>query len=536
MYKLLIVDDEPLVQIGIQSMIDWTAFDIQVIGCAVNGAQAFEIIQNQQPDIVLTDIKMPTMSGMELLKLCREANPHLPVFIFMTSYDEFSLVKEAIKYEALDYLIKLEIDASVLSDVLLRAIKKCQQYGNKPVTQTTSSLQSFYEKFMIRLLNNLFETTDQFSIQARELQLSFEAHNYTVVLCSLMDTQNRKMTKAQSLNLYMSAIQMAQNLINKHLDCYPVSLDPKRFCLIVKNMDAHSSISPHITQALDASLDMVYRYFNVRFYAGIGRSCTDPFLVCESYQDARQVLSQCNEDNPILFYKDMRDIDSTIKHRTFNLGVFRNDIRLAFESFDPDSFETTLDAIIDLFNDHPSVYLQAMDAASNILYLTLTLLPNSRETLDQLYAEENDGYRCLYTKTRTDGIIQWLITFKEGITYLLRTQHKTYKNHMIKSIQDYIDDHITDKLTLNDIASLFAISPNYLSILFKKTTSVGFNEYITSKKIAIAKLRLAETDQKIYEIAEELGFDSAFYFSKVFKKIEGIPPKEYSRQIHRHSS
>ncbi len=535
MYKLLIVDDEPLVQIGIKSMLDWSSLDISIIGCAGNGAEAFEIIQNQRPDIVLTDIKMPMMSGMELLKLCRETDPHLPVFIFMTSYDEFSLVKEAIKYEALDYLVKLEIDHDVLSDVLLRAIKKIQQYGNKPQSHSNNSIQVFYEKFMIRLLNNLFDTTDQFDIQARELQLKFEADNYTVVLCSLVDETERSMTKDQQLNLYFSAVQMVLNSTKKQLDCYPVSLDPKRFCLIVKANKPSDSATPDIVSALETSFDIVYRYFNIHIYAGIGRSCNDPILVCESYQDARQVLSQCTREQPILSYQELVDEEQIIKQRTFNLGVFRNDIRLAFESFDADSFETTLNAIIDLFSDHPSVYLQAMDAASNILYLTLTLLPNSRETLDTLFADENDGYRCLYTKTRTDGIIVWLKTFRDGITHLLKSQHKTYKNHMIKSIQDYIDDHITDKLTLNDIASLFAISPNYLSILFKKTTAIGFNEYITSKKIALAKLRLAETDQKIYEIAEDLGFESAFYFSKVFKKIEGIPPKEYSRQIQRQS-
>lgn len=94
-------------------------------------------------------------------------------------------------------------------------------------------------------------------------------------------------------------------------------------------------------------------------------------------------------------------------------------------------------------------------------------------------------------------------------------------------MKKYIKSHLSDKLSLNDVAALYGISPNYLSSLFKKYNNCGFSEYITECKIAQAKKMMNEENRKIYEIADMLGFESAFYFSKVFKKLEGISPSEY---------
>ncbi|MFR2486966.1 MAG: response regulator, partial [Hungatella sp.] len=111
MIKLLIVDDEPLVQIGIKSMINWEEYGIEVCGTAMNGANALDLIEEYSPEIVITDIRMPIMNGLELAKTCREKYGRIPLFIFLTSYEEFQLIKEAMTYEAVDYLIKLELSA-----------------------------------------------------------------------------------------------------------------------------------------------------------------------------------------------------------------------------------------------------------------------------------------------------------------------------------------------------------------------------------------------------------------------------------------
>ena len=124
MIKLLIADDEPLVLIGIKSMIKWEAFGIEICGTAMNGQSALEMIREYSPELVITDIKMPIMDGLKLVKTCREEMGSLPLFIILTSYEEFPLIKEALTYQVTDYLIKLELDENALSASVRRALSR----------------------------------------------------------------------------------------------------------------------------------------------------------------------------------------------------------------------------------------------------------------------------------------------------------------------------------------------------------------------------------------------------------------------------
>ena len=121
MVQLLIVDDEPLVQIGIRSMLNWESMGIEIAGTATNGRQAYDIILEKHPEIVITDIKMPIMDGMQLIEKC-QSQEHPPLFILLTSYEEFALVKQAISYQVLDYLVKLELTEDVLNAAIQKAL------------------------------------------------------------------------------------------------------------------------------------------------------------------------------------------------------------------------------------------------------------------------------------------------------------------------------------------------------------------------------------------------------------------------------
>ena len=109
MIKLLIVDDEPLVQIGIKSMISWADYGIEVCGTAMNGEAALKLIEEYSPELVITDIKMPIMNGLDLAKTCRDTYGPIPLFIFLTSYEEFQLIKQAMSYQAVDCLLYTSI-------------------------------------------------------------------------------------------------------------------------------------------------------------------------------------------------------------------------------------------------------------------------------------------------------------------------------------------------------------------------------------------------------------------------------------------
>lgn len=530
MTKLLIVDDEPLIQIGIKSMLPWASHGIEICGTAANGRQAFNLIETYSPEIVITDIKMPIMDGLELAKLCKERFGTFPLFIILTSHEEIHLLKEAIKYDIIDYLIKLELTEETLLASIQKALKIIEDNRHHlPSPLANSQINTFYDKFFISLLHNLFESEEHFKDTARTLGLDFSAENYSVTYCSILNVDTT-LSDNQLLNIYSSTIHMLQEILPKYLPCYISSLDMKYLSIIFCLSDVQTQqYKIKIKNALESAFSMIHKYFNVVIHASIGRNVTSPLKIVESYQDARQIYPYLNENLPILFFEDYSIPRENFTSNTFNMGLFKEDIKKAFEEYDATTLQGTLTSIIELFKGRPTKYLQAIDAASNILYLSLSLLQDGESILSEIFKETEAGYRSLYRQRNLNEVLTWLETLRDGLYHYLNSHQKNYKNRLVTQVKKYIDEHIEEKLTLSDIASEFGITPNYLSLLFKKHAEVGFSEYIAQKKIACAKTLMESGNLKVYEIADKLGFDSAFYFSKVFKKVEGCSPRDYKQ-------
>ncbi|BCJ95168.1 DNA-binding response regulator [Anaerocolumna cellulosilytica] len=531
MVKLLIVEDEPLVQIGIRSMVNWSDYGIEICDSAKDGIQGLASIEKYSPKIVITDIKMPQMDGLEMMKVCRERSKKLPVFIVLTSYEEFSLLKEAMKYQIVDYLIKIELNKEDLIEAVKKALEMVQEVQNLEYPDIATSIQSnqsFYDKFFIKLLLNLFESEHQKRMQANELNLDFQADCYVVCHNEIVEYSPmwEEEDKNRLLNLYSSTIQMIREMTKKLISCYVVSLDTKHFSVIFslsKEQEVHHKLL--LSKVLSQTYAMVHNYFNVNIRTSFGRPCHSPHHIPEAYQDARQIFALVTDTTPILFYENLSE--DTSSNYIFNMSLFRQDIIKAFEEFDTATLTNIFSQISDIFKNQQAYYLQAVDAASNILYLAISHLPNGEETVSAIFSEDPTGYRSLYKQTNVEQIIQWMFKLHKGLCQVLTEHRKNYKNHIVNNVKKYIDSHIEEKLTLTDVSSVFGISPNYLSQLFKKYNDMGFSDYITNNKIAKAKVLMAQGSLKLYEIADKLGFESSFYFSKVFKKVEGCSPRDY---------
>lgn len=414
MIKLLIVDDELLVITGIKSMLNWSKLGIEICGTATNGSGALAMIEKYQPELVISDIKMPIINGLELAKICNERYGKLPLFILLTSYEEFLFVKEAIKYDVVDYLIKLELDTDMLIASVNKALSILNEHQATLLADgniSSEAIHSFQENFFISLLNNSFENEGQIEYQMKELSLLLTSPYYVSCYCKVLDFENLNMSKEKRINLFESTLQMVREISSRYIPSYVVSLDMKHFSIIFC-LEGLANYNSSITEAIKKTSSMVKNYFNVTFFTSIGRPYNCLLSLCESYQEARKISSFLTKEKDIIFYEDF-----------------------------------------------------LADSSS--------------------------------------------------------------KNAFVIHVKKYIKDHIGERLTLNHVAEVFEISPNYLSSLFKKYNDIGFSEYISQMKISKAKSLMDNHNLKIYEIADQLGFDSAFYFSKVFKKVEGCSPSEY---------
>ena len=416
-YKILIADDEPLVQIGLKTMIDRDMPDFDVVGTAPNGNEAFNLIEKLHPDIVISDIKMPLMSGLELIAKSKEKYGSIPVFIILTAYEDFDMARSALSNEAVDYLVKIELAADSLKTALNKAITRVREHtagSGEPAGMDKRSIDEFRQKFAIKLLNNIITDRDIFFAQAAENKIDFSYNRYIAVYGRLCDHPGLK--EDSILTLYSSALSMTRDILQKYGSCYDVANDMRHFTFIFYfNEDvAVADAMEDINDGIENAIEMIDRYFSVDLRFGIGTTVTDPMDIHTSFEEAKAAEEYADDASPI-----------------------------------------------------------------------------------------------------------------KQFSHIAGANRRSGKDKLIASIQQYINDNIYDRIQLSDVAESFGLSSAYLSTIFKKSVDIGFSEYVYTKKIEKAKQMLLADDMKIYEVADALSFESAYYFSKVFKRVEGISPREW---------
>lgn len=413
MIKLLIADDESLVCVGVRSFLKWEELGVEVVGTAHNGRQASEMIESLRPDIVICDIQMPVKSGLDLLEECAEKYGNIPLFIMLTSFEDFEYARRAMKAQAVDYLTKLELNAETLRASVQKALGLLSRYQTYSAAEPDNSQKLLREKFFLQLYNNLFENEARFASMQREAKLDFSAPAYVAAICELAARDKPGAVPRDSAEARIRVREMAEETLGKKIPCYTSELDSVSFlitfCLPERSPSAQKEM---LEQALDKMIGMVKNYLNISLRVAVGHIVAEPRELTESYQSAKRVMRNTSEKSPLFFM-----------------------------------------------------------------------------------------------------------------------ERQSYARQLVRQIQQYILEHLGEKLSQNDVASEFNVSSGYLSQLFSKYMDIGFVEYITNARILAAKDMLAQSDMRINEIASALGFENAFYFSNVFKKSEGVSPREYRQKL-----
>lgn len=535
MIKLLAVDDEMLVLVGLKSMLDWKALGIEYAGTAHNGQQALEQIEEIRPDIVLIDINMPVKNGLQVAKECREKYGKLPVFIFLTSYEEFSFAQEAVSVQALDYLVKISLTPEKLQASIKKAIDQVKEIKMTMADPAEASdkrtesqdVSAYRDRFFIRLFNNYFENEEQSTSAAEELGIKFEPGKYVVVLCKTEIHSDKEMDSAQFSKLSDSVIQIAKETVNRFFPSFAVAVDVHNFALII--MKGSSSVQNSLLEeVLPKVQEVVFSYFSVEVYCAVGIPVEKPSEICNSYYGAFLASENNNEENSIV----TADLYDASQKSTF-ISEQKNEFTQALENLDSEKACSAVANLISYYTLHTSERFSAMDCACFMLYSSCIKIPGGEKNLDSFFATETDGIKSIYHMRSTPEIVEWMNKLSTGINETLSEKRITYKDHIIDSVKEYIRININRRLSLNEVSDVFGFTPNYLSQMFTKSGDIGFVEYVTAEKIAAAEKFLeADANIRVYELAERLGFESAFYFSTVFKKVKGCSPSEYREKLN----
>ena len=524
MYHILIVDDEFLVRLGLKTTIDWEVNGYKVVGEASNGKEALEMVQSSMPDIVLVDIKMPLMDGLEFITEARKISKDIS-FIILSNYDNFQYAKLAMKLGVSQYLLKSEIN----DDTLLATLESvCTERRSRHTRD-----QDDHQAKKAYLSNNLSKTQINECIPISRMDAPpeglFRAESYVVMkyFCSidLPNEQSIDMLSKTMISLIedeFSGVVYSEVIYQMHY-----------YITLICPADGYLEKS-YVEKSVSIGRKIKY-YFSVSLEGGISRNGNAenlPQLLRQAEWARQQCFFRrtrekrtsdirCSGESTFVVYeegfqkspkKEERPHVSSSKILGYltenNSGELKNYIHDIFFRIKKQSSYTVVQHV---FIDFLSI------AKSSLEKLNITAAESFSAKLDY------DNWNILTSVEETEVYIYDIF---EGILGFMSKGISGYSASVKKAIA-YVEENYASNITLEDVSHHGEISRSYLSMLFKQETGINFVTYLNQYRIEKGKKLLTDTNLKIYEIAEEIGFGSPYYFSKVFKELTGIQCKEY---------
>lgn len=500
--KVLIIDDEFIMRQGMKHMLDWEKEGFQIVGEATNGQEGLDLIEKMKPDIVLADIVMPVLDGIEFSSIVQQRFPEVQLIV-LSGYDKFEYVKTALLNGAADYILKSTLNPEILLKTLNKVVRKI------PGMHLVKGNQISYSQQIEKVLLGYEEKLDAPAFA--------EAFPHT--LFRIMGTNLKQMCKGKKEN--MSRIEEKVTSFFEERKEYvgiPFFIEEEYFCFVfnfrIKDektvlADMETCIG-NIAKIREEAFFVISKSFSgMQEMKTYYRTEIRPFINLGFYYPSKHLLLVQNQ-------KEKKEPE-----------------RFAFEKYMNCMVHKQFEQALAMFMEYVHEMCQSQLEEYKMKNLTKNLLYNylietesygiSSEELKSKYFDQIDGAANV---DEFSGIVEKIYEELSG----LRREKMDVDNDRIMEVKTYISKHYAEDLTLADIAANFGFAYNYLSAYFNKQTKEGFSEYLNRVRIGKACELLSTTSSSIAEISSMTGYSDHTYFSRIFKKITGDTPSHYRRK------
>jgi len=518
MYKVLIVDDEIFVRRGLINLMDWNSLQYEICGEAENGEQAIEMIDKLQPDLVIADIRMPILDGLELIKRVKEEREDPPLFIIVSGYHDFTYAQKALRYNVQDYILK-PIDEEELETTL----KKLAVTLNQKRISTITLEKPIKETIIQTLLQSEHSDLDIEHL-ASVLLIPAEAE-YSYVLIEVQDIQtDGTIDYAPILKAFVA------NYFGEHVHTLPVHVrDQNQYGLLLPTFLLQNVSSGNMQEQFVRLRGLLVKDLGTDVAVFVGKPVDHLKDIAHSFRSANESLNYkfTEKSKQVIFAEEVLttslyyfDVDEELHSKLIN----------EIEENQSEAYEATVAAIFAQFQDKrfaPSAVANTITRSLIGIINIIRQMEGSEEELKLL-----DELLSWQRKYRSLSQLQhiYLQFVHEAAVYLAEVRSEQKKGN-IEKIKKYIDANFTENINLKSIASKFYLNSVYLGQLFRKTYGVYFNEYLLSLRIEEAKRLLRQKDLRMYEVAEKVGFQNADYFVTQFEKLEKMTPTDYRNKM-----
>ncbi len=513
MYKILIADDELIIRKGLAKIIDWNGIGFEIAGDAANGKAALAFIEEHNPDVVLMDIRMPVLSGLEVIKAAREKG-FKGEAVILSGFSDFEYAQEAINYGVRSYLTK-PVEKQKLHDLFVSIKEKLDATNASNATKelyTTHSRDSLLAKFITKelapsevLYDNLNMKADCYQIVIFD-KFSFHAEDMSYNFSELLRVSNTGMNAYESFQIK-----------DKNVLILKGSRIVEKFGDILAKYDSENP--PEKNSPLDT------------IFFACGEVVDDYSLLPDSFTSTLSLLERrfyIEENRHYIEYDDPVSANAidTSSSKKLTISEFAEPIVSHIQAFNRDNL----------------AYDQA-NLRTKLSHAPMTIA-DEKNFLFDLYLEVRERIRIIYRSTEipfvpNQDVISKLATsfyLNECLRYLSEQYEMimssigfSSRDSIIDSIAHYIDYNYADNISLESIAPLFGYNSSYLGKIFSKKMGINFNTYLDNVRITHSKELLLQNNLQVYKIAELVGYRNVDYFHIKFKKSTGMSPAEFRK-------
>ncbi|WP_440896514.1 response regulator transcription factor [Amphibacillus sp. Q70] len=509
-YKILIVDDEMLIRQGIIKFIDWEKEGFQIIGEAANGQEALDMIKQTPPHIMITDVVMPIMDGVELVKKVKELYSDIEILV-LSSFEDFEYVRSTFQNGVVDYILKPKLN----SEDLLKTLNKI--VGRKSGSTIKAPHKSIAIEDIMKRLMQGYDVDDNQNI----IKEKFPYHNYSLLKLCIRHGERYSLnwdTIIEKLTTYFIDIHSAIIIKEKSAVTLLLNFESSKSTYIKRKLKeialGHFLTQPKMIWLLSKEFDSINHIKSVY---------EDHLLKIQQYlfyfPDTHLLIEDelpAEKSNTQEF--DLNHFIELFKDRQFNISLeyMENHVNCLASQYTKDSFEFT-------------------SLLGNIIFNMLVTLRNLKYDISELEKKKYNFLKNLTEALDVHTAINYFNLFLDEIKALIFSNKENHEQANMQKILTYIAEHYKESLSLTELADHFHFNPSYLSFYFTNHHDEGFSEYLNRIRIKKSMELLEYSSESISTISEKVGYSEHSYFSKVFKKITGMSPSRYRREYGYHN-
>ena len=543
MLKTFLVEDEVVIREMIKKMIPWEQYGFELAGEASDGEMALPLILKSKPDLLITDIKMPFMDGLTLCKLVKKELPNIKIVI-LSGYDDFNYAKQAISIGVEDYLLK-----PITKNAFIERLEEIHNRYEHEKTQ-----MEYYEKFRLEMQEyernasrDFFEALvradsnlEEIYQRADRLNLDIVAEAYNILIFS-PDTSDSSCNSSEGYSDWEAEVHKK---IENYFLSHPVAMLFRHqvfsYAILVKGQ--RDSIEANIRECVETIKKIMEETSkNADWFIAVGEEADRLSRIKQSYHTAARTYAfRYLYDGHILYYNMLEQVKEssadtskteTVQLKNVNINALNPEILQKFLS---SGLEDEVDSFVhDYFHAIGQEPMESLVFRNyvvlNVRFSVLSFLKKIGYDDAELSREETDDIVEKTSQSTEASIAYAEDLLKKAIS--IRDENAGNQNRsVLKQAVDFINEHYMDEeISLNKVAHVANVSANHFSALFSQNMGQTFIEYLTALRMSRAKELLRCTSKRSSEIAGEVGYKDAHYFSYLFKKTQGMTPSEYRK-------